>query len=334
MTSQPPSPDAPEPGTPATGPRWRPTATLANLQCRAEVLAKVRHFFAERGLLEVETPLLCAGTIPEPAIESLHTHCGQPAQRFFLQTSPEFAMKRLLAAGSGPIYQICKAFRDGETGRRHNPEFTMLEWYRPGWDHHQLISEVEALVTAVLATPVAERITYGELFARHLAIDPHSSSLGELRQAAAQTDLGELPALDRDGLLNLLFATAIEPQLGADRPTFVDDFPASQAALARVRPGPPAVAERFELFVAGLELANGFHELTDGGEQRRRFEHDRQRRSQAGQADVALDEPFLAALEHGLPACSGVALGIDRLVMLAAGVNDIRQVLAFPTDRA
>ncbi len=314
--------------------RWRPTAPLANLRRRAQLLATVRRFFAERGVLEVETPLLCAATIPEPTLESLHTHCGQPARRLYLQTSPEFAMKRLLAAGSGPIYQICKAFRDGEAGRRHNPEFTMLEWYRPGWDHHQLMGEVEELVTAVLATPAAERLTYGELFTRHLNLDPHRATLDELRRAAARAELGELPNLERDGYLNLLFATVIEPHLGQERPTFVHDFPASQAALARVRPGPPAVAERFELFVAGLELANGFHELTDVAEQRRRFAAERQRRRMAGQVDVEADEQFLAALASGLPACAGVALGIDRLAMLATQASHIERVLTFPTDRA
>lgn len=297
-------------------------------------MATVRRFFSDRGLLEVETPLLCASTIPEPAIESLHTHYGRPARRLFLQTSPEFAMKRLLAAGSGPIYQICKAFRDGEAGHRHNPEFTLLEWYRPGWDHHRLMDEVSELITAVLGLAAAERITYGALFERHLQIDPHTASLHELQRTAARTNLGELPDLDRDGLLNLLIATAIEPKLGVSRPTFVHDFPANQAALARVRPGSPPLAERFELFVAGLELANGFHELTDPSEQRRRFEAERQRRQAAGQEDVEPDELLLAALAHGLPPCAGVALGIDRLVMLASGADDIRQVLTFPTERA
>ncbi len=328
MASPPPSEEA------SAALQWRPTASRKNLKRRAEVLSTVRQFFSDRGLLEVETPLLCASTIPEPAIESLHTHYGRPARRLFLQTSPEFAMKRLLAAGSGPIYQICKAFRDGEAGHRHNPEFSLLEWYRPSWDHHRLMDEVSELITAVLGLPAAERITYGELFERHLAVDPHTASLHELRQATSRADLGELPDLDRDGLLDLLIASVIEPHLGQERPTFVHDYPASQAALAIVRPGPPAVAERFELFVAGLELANGFHELTDAGEQRRRFEAERQERRAAGQEDVEPDELLLAALAHGLPPCAGVALGIDRLVMLASGADDIRQVLTFPTERA
>jgi lysyl-tRNA synthetase class 2 len=307
------------------------------------VLATIRAFFAERGVLEVETPLLAAGTIPEPAIESLHTHLGgdpsgQP-RKLYLQTSPEFAMKRLLAAGSGPIYQLCKSFRDGESGRRHNPEFTLLEWYRPGFDHHALMAEVDELVRRALSTPPAETITYGALFERHLGLDPFAAPIERLCQAGTNGGLGALPDLDRDGLLNLLMAAVIEPRLAHQRPLFVHDFPASQAALAKVRPGPPPVAERFELFVhtaatGTVELANGFHELADPAEQRRRFESDRSRRRAAGQGDVEPDARFLAALDHGLPACAGVALGVDRLVMLASGASRIEEVLAFPIDRA
>lgn len=318
---------------------WRPTAGLPALRLRARVLAGIRAFFAERAVLEVETPLLAAATTPDPRIESLGTLYrgpGAPAEglTLYLQTSPELAMKRLLAAGSGPIYQIARAFRDGEAGPRHNPEFTLLEWYRPGFDHHALMDEVEALLGRVLGTSGAERLTFAEAFDRHLGLDPHAAPLGELRRAADEAAPGGSPGLSRDDLLNLLLAAAVEPHLGRDRPTFVYDFPASQAALARVREGPPPVAERFEVFVRGVELANGFNELTDADEQRRRFEEELARRRSEGLAPVPLDERLLAALEAGLPPCAGVALGVDRLVMLAAGAGSLAEVLAFPVTRA
>ena len=316
---------------------WRPTAELEALRARASVLSALRAFFAERGVLEVETPLLAAATVTDPVIESLEAGPGAGTDResLYLQTSPEYAMKRLLAAGSGPIYQVAKAFRDGEAGDRHNPEFTLLEWYRPGFDHHRLMDEVDDLLAHLLATPRGERLTYAELFERELGLDPHRATQAELEAAARASDAGEPPSgLDRDALLDLMMGTVLEPRLGRGRPTFVHDYPASQAALARVRPGPPPVAERFEVYVAGVELANGFHELADAEEQRRRFLADLETRRRAGQSTPALDERFLAALEAGLPDCAGVALGLDRLVMLAAGKPSIRDVLAFPTDRA
>lgn len=320
---------------------WRPTAPLAHLRLRARLLERVRAFFAARGVLEVETPQLAAATVTDLHLASLATHLSGAGggRTLYLQTSPEYAMKRLLAAGSGPIYQLARAFRDGEAGRRHNPEFTLLEWYRPGFDHHRLMDEVETLLADVLAGVLdgsaAERLTYGELFERHLDLDPHRAAAPELRRALVRAGLGEPPAgLDRDALLDLALAGVIEPRLGRGRPTFVYDFPASQAALARIRPGKPPVAERFEAFVEGLELANGFHELTDAAEQRRRFESDLARRRAAGLPEPPVDERFLAALEAGLPPAAGVALGFDRLVMLAAGTGSIAEVLAFPADRA
>ena len=321
---------------------WRPTTSPEVLRLRAELLALVRRFFAERGVLEVETPLLSAATVPDLHLASLSLRLEAPGapSRAYLQTSPEFAMKRLLAAGSGAIYQVCKAFRDGEAGRSHNPEFTILEWYRPGLDHFALMDEMDELLAAVLGTGPAERVAYGRVFERHLGIDPHRAPIADLRRAAEAcgVELAGAGPEDRDGWLQLLMSHAIEPELGRGRPSFVHDFPASQAALARVRPpaeaGGVALAERFEVYARGVELANGFHELADAAEQRRRFERDLERRRDAGLPAVPIDERLLAALDAGLPDCAGVALGIDRLLMLRAGESDLRRVISFPIDRA
>lgn len=324
---------------------WRPTASPAALARRADIAAAVRAFFAARGVLEVETPLLSAAATPEPHLHSLAAvdpaesgatdRGGRPC---YLATSPEFHMKRLLAAGSGPIYQLFRAVRGGEGGRRHNREFTLLEWYRPGWDHLRLIGEVEELLAEVLGGRAVERLTYAEAFRRHAGLDPHRASVAELDRAIAARGLAG-PAFavgDRDSRLHLLMGFAVEPSLGPGV-TVIHDFPASQASLARVRPataGEPAVAERFEVFVDGVELANGFHELTDAAEQRRRFAADLARRRSAGLPTPPADERLLAALEHGLPPSAGVALGFDRLVMLATGAAAIDEVIAFPADRA
>ncbi|MEO1369633.1 MAG: EF-P lysine aminoacylase EpmA, partial [Acidobacteriota bacterium] len=261
---------------------WRPTSSPDGLRRRARVLAALRAFFAERGVLEVDTPLLAASPVTDIHLESVACRLevlGE-ARTFYLQTSPEFAMKRLLAAGSGAIYQICKAVRADERGRRHNPEFTMLEWYRPGFDHFRLMDEVDALLQAVLGTPPAERVSYGDAFGSHAGVDPHKDPVSELRDAARTTSF-DVDAFagegDRDFWLHVLGSQLVEPRLGVDRPALLYDYPASQAALARIRPGKggaPDVAERFELYVDGVELANGFHELRDADEQRRRFEKD------------------------------------------------------------
>ena len=321
-----------------SGVEWRPAASLDALRRRAALTAAVRRFFGERGVLEVETPLLAAAGTPEVHLESVTVAAA--GRSWYLQTSPEFHMKRLLAAGSGPIFQLFRAVRDGEAGRRHNLEFTLLEWYRPGFDHHQLMDEVEELVAELLgdAAQPCGRLTYGEAFCRHVGVDPHRASPAELDAALAAAGI-EGPAFvpeDRDGRLHLLMAAVVEPRLPAGA-CFVYDFPASQASLARVRPGrggEPPVAERFELFVAGVELANGFHELTDAAEQRRRFAADAAERRRRGLPPMAADERLLAALDAGLPDCAGVALGLDRLVMLAAGAGSIAEVTAFPAERA
>ena len=309
---------------------WRPAAPLENLRARAELLSKTRQFFAERGVLEVETPLLCARTVTEP-----HVHSVSVGERF-LQTSPEYAMKRLLAAGSGPIYQICKAFRAGEQGARHNPEFTMLEWYRPGFDHHALMDEVDGFLQSVLAAPPARKESYEAVFQHHVGLCPHRASTADLRARAEalSLDVHRGASLGRDDWLNLLMASVIEPHLGAESPLLVYDFPVELRALARIRAGDPPVAERFELYIQGMELANGYHELTDAREQRARFSADRDTRRLVGGADVAPDERLLAALDSGLPEGSGVALGFDRLVMVAVGASELDEVLSFPAERA
>ncbi|WP_430754796.1 EF-P lysine aminoacylase EpmA [Magnetovirga frankeli] len=315
---------------------WRPSASLAMLRARAELLARLRAFFHQRGVMEVETPLLSAHANPDPAIDSMALfHAGR---RHWLHSSPEFAMKRLLAAGSGPIYQICKVFRAGESGRLHNPEFSLLEWYRPGLDHLQLMDEVAELIAFVSGQQwPLERIGYAELFARHLAMDPHSASTEQLQRLAEQQglDVRASDGLERDAWLDLLMSHLIEPRLGQDRLSFVYAYPASQAALARLEQGPSGPqACRFELYLQGIELANGFYELSDGVEQRRRFEQDNARRRQRGQEPMPLDPHLLAALEQGLPDCAGVALGLDRLLLLLQGGDCLQQVLAFPFDRA
>jgi lysyl-tRNA synthetase class 2 len=320
-----------------SGEDWRPSAPLANLRRRAERVARLREYFAARGVLEVETPALGAAAATDLHLASLSTRLDAPGapQRLWLQTSPELHMKRLLAAGSGAIWQLCRAFRDGEAGRRHNPEFTMLEWYRPGWDHHRLMDEVEGLLAELLGTPPAERLTYREAFLRHAGVDPFAASDAALLAAAERLGAALAGARpDRDTCLQLLLAAAVEPHLGRGRPTFVHDFPAAQAALARVRPGDPPLAERFEAFVEGVELANGYHELTDPAEQERRFRADLAERGRRGLPAVSADSRLLAALDHGLPACAGVALGFDRLVMLALGTDRLADVIAFPVDRA
>ena len=318
---------------------WQPAASLSQLRRRAAVLATIRQFFAERQVLEVETPVLSAASITDLQLGFLETRWREPGtgaagRRLFLHTSPEFPMKRLLCAGYGDIYQICKVFRDDESGRYHNPEFTMLEWYRLGFDHHQLMAEVDALLQQVLGCAAGERLSYGAAFQQSLAIDPHTVSDAELTQLCRTRAHYTGSELDRDAMLQLLFSVCIEPQLGQQRPCFVFDFPASQAALARIRAETPAVASRFEVYVNGIELANGFHELADAAEQRRRFTADNTARVARGLPTGVIDEALLQALAAGLPDCAGVALGVDRLVMLALGAAHIDEVISFPIRRA
>lgn len=313
---------------------WRPAGSLAVLRRRAALLARLRGYLDGAGFLEVETPLLSRAATPEPHLESLRVPRAFPdGAPGWLITSPEFHLKRLLAAGSGDVYSVARVFRAGESGRLHNPEFTLVEWYRTGADLTRLLDDVEALLAALLPAPLrarpAERVTYREALRRHAGVDPFDAPTEALRAAAAAPTEG-----DRDALLDRIVATRVYPRLGRGRVTLVHDFPASQASLARVRPGPPPVAERVEAIVAGVELVNGFVELGDAAEQRQRFEADLARRRGAGRARPPLDERLLAALAAGLPACAGAALGFDRLAMLVLGAERLAEVSAFPEDRA
>jgi lysyl-tRNA synthetase class 2 len=317
---------------------WQPSASFDNLKLRASLFAQIREFFSSRGVLEVDTPLMCHTSVTDACIQSIpalfQAHSQEAEQRYYLQTSPEYAMKRLLASGSGAIFQLCKAFRQGETGRMHNPEFSMLEWYRPDFDHHALMDEMDELLQLLLKVAPAERKTYQEIFQDFLQLDPHTASMQELAACAQQHKLDvQATVTDRDVWLQLLMSECIEPHIGKERPIFIYDFPASQAALARVKQGTPATASRFEVYMHGVELANGFHELQNAAEQRKRFEKNCVERAQENLPAMQIDELFLAALEHGLPDCAGVALGLDRLVMIAARSKSIVKVLSFDFSR-
>lgn len=310
-----------------------PSCSLAALKQRARMLASIREYFAVEGVLEVETPLLCTSTAMDPYLQSFVVDCqGSPR---FLQTSPEFPMKRLLAAGSGSIYQICKAFRVDEVGGRHNPEFTMLEWYRVGWSAEQLQQEVLALVLRVAGLlgrnwAVQQTLSYQALFEQHLGLNPFTAPDADLA-AVARKHLGDdLPTLDRLGWLDLLMAQAIEPNMPQGLQMIVD-FPAEQAALAQKAQTTSGhwVAKRFELYLNGVELANGYQELVDAQEQRQRFLDDNRQRLALGLPELPLPEALLSALDKGLPECAGVALGLDRLLMQALMAGDIKEVLSF-----
>jgi len=320
---------------------WRPGSELDVIRKRTRMLSRIRSFFEERGVLEVETPLLssCFGT--EPSIEPLCSEFTGPGyaagRKLYLQSSPEFFMKRLLADGSGPIYQVCKAFRNAEAGRLHNPEFSILEWYRPDFDARRLMREVGELVAQLLGRPdlAIEYIPYALLFNEKLGLDIFELQAQELATFARDRNLigAESLELDRDGWLNLLMSTLIESDLGSDGLCFVTDYPATQASLARLNEADPRTAARFELYYQGVELANGFEELADAEEQAERFEHENCVRRSNGQLPMPVDEALLGALEHGLPQCSGVALGLDRVLMCQLGLEDIDQVLTFSLAR-
>lgn len=324
-----------------------PTASWINLRARADLLKRTRAFFEEHDFLEVETPLLSRDSVVDRHLDPLPVKLfddarePQQGERFWLQTSPEFGMKRLLAAGAPSIYQITRAFRGGgERGGLHNPEFTMLEWYGLGHDYlagRQFLSD---LTEHLLQRGPAERVTYREAFWKHAKVDPLAASFDQLRQALDQALPDNLAASlaeesrDCDLLRDYLLTLVVEPQLGRERPTIVCDYPASQAALARVRQDDVAVAERYELYVDGIELANGYHELLEPGALRERNRMNNELRRADRKYVLPEESRLLTAMEHGLPACAGCALGFDRLVMVALGAESIREVLAMPVDRA
>jgi len=338
---------------------WRPSASIETLHIRADLLKKIRLFFQERKVLEVETPYLSAAATTDPYIDSFvisgHTDSlpdststditstdSTVARNFhYLHTSPEMPMKRLLAAGSGSIYQLCKVFRRGEQGHFHNAEFTMLEWYRPGMAYKQLMDELGQLVLSVLPENLninlIEYITYRDAFISQVQVDPFTASTEELIKCAANAGLGSVVGLspnDHDDWLSLLLTHCIEPHLGENKLTFIFDFPASQASLSCIRADNPPVAERFELYINSVELANGFQELTNSDIQRTRFQQDLQIRRNKSLTQVPVDNQMLNALAHGIPECSGVALGVDRLLMIMCGATSIEQVLSFAFEQA
>lgn len=310
----------------ASSATWQPSAPLANLRRRAEIVARIRAYFSLYDVLEVETPQLGPTTVTDPHLNSL----GIPGYGY-LQTSPEYAMKRLLAAGSGSIYQFARVFRGEEWGRRHHPEFTLLEWYRVGFTLDELIDDVAAVARLALGNLRCERVRYRELFRGYLDVDPLTCEIHALKSLAKQHVDVAFDAQDRDTWLELLMSVLIEPQLGAEKLCFVTDYPPSQAALARLHSDAEGdtVAARFELYYRGVELANGYRELLDADEQRARFETDLRERARQGLPLIPVDEDLLAALASGLPDCSGVALGLDRLVMLAVGGNSLQEVISF-----
>lgn len=319
---------------------WQPSADIETLRHRATIIRCIREFFYDRDVMEVETPSLSAASVTDVHLATFSTEFVGPGHAgglpLYLQTSPEFAMKRLLAAGSGAIFQLCKAFRNEEAGSHHNPEFTMLEWYRPGFDEFALMDEMDELMQLVLGVESAERLTYQQAFMNALGVDPLTANISTLQQLATEQGFADIAAHEthRDTLLQLLFCMKVEPTIGQEKPCFVYHFPASQAALAQICQHDERVAGRFELYFKNMELANGFNELTDGKEQAARFSEDNQYREANGLKQVPMDERLIAALEHGLPQCAGVALGIDRLIMLATNKQKIKDVLAFDVERA
>ena len=306
---------------------WRPLATIETIRQRARIYREIRAFFEHRDVFEVETPLLSRFTNPDPQVASMMA-CNQ-GQSLYLQTSPEFAMKRLLAAGSGSIYQICHAFREGERGRRHNPEFTLLEWYRVGFDYQVLMDEIELLIDDLSGKAnIYRRIGYRDLLIEYAGIDFLNIELIHLREACGDLVSGtNASQLDFDQCLDLLISLVVSPKLKGY--LFVYDYPISQAALARANNENPLLAERFELFYGDLELANGFTELTDASQQRSRFVQDNAHRVSKGMPQYPVDELLLGALESGMPDCAGVAIGLDRLLMVLLELDSIDESLSF-----
>jgi len=316
------------------------TSLRARLIAIAGIQAQIRAFFAARGVVEVRTPTLSRAATTDPALTSLAVDVESLGARHYLRTSPEHAMKRLLVAGSGDIYELASAYRDGELGRWHQPEFTLLEWYRLGFSEFDLMDEVHALLTEILAArlPALARrdLTYGDAFRDAFDIDAHAFDADESRRlvpALRQSGIEVPPDIDGGALLDLALAAAIVPRWPRDTAIYLYDYPADQAALAALKPGPPIVASRFEVFVNGLELANGFRELQDAVEQGRRFNSDLARRRERGLPEVPVDDALLTALAEGLPDCAGVALGVDRLTALALGADALDRVVSFPHRR-
>lgn len=313
-------------------PDWWPTASLATLRQRAQVMAQIREFFRLRHVLEVETPVLTLSGSTELHLAQFRTEPDDTGTTYRLNTSPELAMKRLLAAGYGDMFQISRVFRANEQGHRHEAEFSLLEWYRVGFDMRALIQEVAELMQCLLQNRLTQEmrfVTYREAFVEALGVDPLTADLAELQQCYAQRRGQAPPRVGLQDMLDLLMSLEVEPRFEPAQLTFVTHYPAAQASLARLDPADSRVAERFEVFAGGLELGNGFFELADAEEQSRRMQQENQQREAAGRPLIEPDAHFLAALHHGLPECAGVALGVDRLLMLITGKPHIQQVKSF-----
>ena len=314
---------------------WQPGVSSQALKQRAELLANLRRFFADKGIIEVETPVLAGAPVTDVHIKSLTTEISfdNSSKTFYLQTSPEFAMKRLLAANPEPIYQIGKVFRDDPVSKHHNPEFTMLEWYRPGFTLEQLMEEVAELLASLLESESFPKFSYRELFEIHLNINTHQAGAEEIATIAQERIDLSTSELEKTDYLQLLMTTVIEPKLPPA--CFIYDYPKEQASLAVIEKNiaQDTVAKRFEVYCQGMELANGYYELIDVAEQRQRFEADNNARQAHGLEVYPIDEKFLAALESGMPSCSGVALGIDRLFMAMYNIEYIDQAISFSLDR-
>jgi elongation factor P--(R)-beta-lysine ligase len=314
---------------------WQPTATLQSLKERAYLYRQIREFFAQRDVLEVDTPLLCQYGVTSPHVENVEVHTEQG----FLQTSPEYAMKRLLAYGSECIYQICKAFRASETGRYHNTEFSILEWYRLNTDYQHLMKETIELITNYIGSSQVEYVLYRDIFIKHLNIDPFNSTLYELQQACLSLTTCQTTLSDETQCLDLLFSLKIEPLLTHSESEYsivcVMDYPSNQTSLAETYHASYGhVARRFEIYVNGIELANGYQELSNANTVYKNLEQEQAHRKELGLCCVEIDHHLIDALEHGLPRCSGVALGLDRLLMIKLGEDNINKVIAFTRGNA
>lgn len=317
---------------------WKAGASSKTLISRAKYLKRIRDFFEKNEILEVETPSISEFPTIDLHLESFSLADESGPTAHYLITSPEYHMKRLLCEGVGSIFQICKSFRKNDFGRYHNAEFTIIEWYRVGWDHWQLMNEIELLLDDLLDCGNADRISYQSMFQHYLCLDPFSMEHEDLIQVCQNQNITlpdylNDPASPKDEWLNFLMGALIESQLGKDKPVFVFDYPSSQASLARICPENPMVSQRFELFFKGLEIGNGFFELNNPKEQRRRFNEENQKRIQMNKKPLPIDHRFLSALEEGLPDCAGVALGFDRIMMLALGITHMDQMISFSWKR-
>ena len=319
---------------------WKASMCWEVAKKRANILSKIRDYFSDSNVIEVETPLLSLGTVTDVYLDAFKTKYDfllEGSVECYLQTSPEFAMKRLLASGYQDIYQICKAFRDEPFGTHHNPEFTMLEWYRLGFDHFDLMKDVTDLLKATLDITSVDKLSYQNVFQQYVNIDPLATTIYECLKVISDNKMTEdwlENSHDLDVLLQFIFSQIIEPKIGLQKPCFIYNFPASQASLARLDSCDPRVANRFECYYKGVELVNGFYELSDSSLQLERFIQDNNMRVQKNLAKRPIDLRLIEALENGLPSCSGVALGIDRLIMLALDLPTIDKVLTFPINDA